>query len=185
MGNYFQKTGENPMKKIKALAIMALMFGSILGTSAARAEEMKSEEVALLNAINQSEIKAAKEAQKRNVPQEVKQFAEMMVTEHEQNMQETKDLTKQANIKPEETDAVKAFKAQSDAKLDSLKQLDDQQFARTFAQEMVADHQQALQKLDGFIQNANAQLKEHFAKTRSHVQMHLQQAQQLSSRLNK
>lgn len=140
-----------------------------------------SEQVAFLNAIDRHEIKAGKEAQKREVPAEVRRFAELMVTEHGQNLEQTKQAAKDAGVKADETRTVKDFEEIGEKKLDAMKKLDDAQFAKNYVSEMVVGHEEAMKKLDEFIQNSKGPLQEHFRKTREHVSMHLEQARQLDS----
>src|SRR5438045_879587 len=136
----------------KSTLVLTLALGASLCGNFARAAESAAgtpgEQVAFLNAINEQEIQAAKDANDRKVPPEVKQFAEMMPAQHQQNLADTKAVSKRADIKAEESDAVKSFKKDGKEKLATLKKLDDAQFAQTYAREMVAGHEEALRKLD-------------------------------------
>jgi putative membrane protein len=145
--------------------------------------ESPAEQIAFVSAIDEHEIAAAQEAKNRNVPQPVQQFAEMMIEQHQQNLDETQAVSEKLGVAPAETAQIAAFKTEGESKLGAMRSLDDQAFAKKYADEMVAGHEKALKKIDGFMKNAEGTLKEHLAKTRSHVATHLMHAKQLRASL--
>ncbi len=163
---------------VSVLAVLAVLSAPV---GAATPEE-QSEQLALLNAINEHEIDAAKEAKSRDLPAPVAQYAQTMIDAHQQNITDTEDLAEQVDIDINETEAVKAFKEQNEAKLDSLKEIDDDgQFAARYTQGVIAAHEETIEQLDNFIRNSDGEVKEHFTQTRAHVNAHLQQAQKLNT----
>lgn len=185
--------------KFKFLAVLLLSIFSISTVYAGTTTDHKkhdnqkmsaenkkdAEMLGVLIVINKNEIAAAKVAESRKVSPEVKNYAEMMKKAHTKNLKETEKLTHKIG-KVKENDDAKSLEKDGKKELATLKDTNGDNFQKTYMNDMVTDHQNALDKLDGFIKDANnADVKKHLEMTREHVQMHLDKAKEIQDQLNK
>ena len=139
----------------------------------------------VLLTINEGEITAGELAAKRAKSAEVKEFANAMVTEHKQNMEETKTVTKNSRIKARDSKLSKSLRKEAWSLNKELKKADAATFDKAYVDQQVLMHRNALSTLDDtLIPNAkDAAFKAHLEKTRSAVQAHLEHAQSLQSKM--
>lgn len=143
---------------------------------------------AILTTANEGEIKAAQLAEKKGVDKEVKDFAAMMIKEHEKNLEDAKALSKKNNIKPDPSSSLvadlKKASASQEAELNKQK---GPEFDRTYINQQVAVHTTLLDDLNNkLIPNAqNSDLKNHLENTKSHVEAHLVRARNIQTRLTR
>lgn len=153
--------------------------------TAAPALPSQAEALALLNVINDHEVKAAEQAKSKKVTGDVLAYANMMQTEHGKNMTDTKALLDKNGGAPADTAAITEMKSKGEAEMQQLASLDGDAYARAYIDAMVAGHQDALDKLDGMLIPAasDAAVKQHLQTTRDHVQKHLDQAKSIQTKL--
>lgn len=139
----------------------------------------------ILLTINDGEIDAGKVAKSNAQNQAVKDFAAMMVDQHEKNVRETKDLVKKNKINPEDSDAAKALNNDAKDALKDLKRQKKVEFDRAYLKQQIAMHEKALNELDNTLIPAaqNPEFKAHLQKTRSAVAEHLTHARELQTKL--
>lgn len=136
--------------------------------------------IAFMEAINNSEISAAKVAKDKKIDSNVMNFADLMIDQHSKNLQEVTDLSKSANIPEDEDSAVKKFKDKGDKELASLSSLDGTKFQKAYIKAMIKGHTEALKKVDHFIKEAqNEDLKKYLINTKVTVEEHLAKAKKL------
>lgn len=142
--------------------------------------------LAMLMAVNDTEIGAANAAIEKDVDGDVKGYAEMMVKHHTENNEDTKKLSDKIGVKPEESDQCKAMKLKEAEHLKAIKVLDKAAFSKAYVEMMVAGHTAVLGKLDAAITTTqNADLKEHLEDTKKTVQHHLDEAKEIQADLAK
>jgi putative membrane protein len=108
--------------------------------------------------------------------QNVKEFAQMLVTDHTSDYQQLTAAAGKASLT-----VPKGLDAAHDKKIAPLAKLKGAAFDRRFAQEMVAGHQQAIAEYQREAQNGqNADLKAYANQTLPILQKHLQAAQGLA-----
>jgi putative membrane protein len=136
-----------------------------------------AEALGIVSAINQHEIAAAQQAQGRELPAEVNDYASMMIKDHSQNDRLIHQLGS-----PADSQAVQAQKSKGDSELAALgeRQAD---YAKAYVEAMIKGHTEALTVLDRkLLPAAQAPgVKEHLKMTRTAVDHHLQQAKSLQS----
>ena len=144
-----------------------------------------AEALAWVMQVDNNEINAAQEAQKKKISQPVMDYAKMLEKEHSDNLQKTKDMSQSMNEMPAETQAVEDLKAKGNDMLSSLSSMDGMDFERNYIDAMVKGHTEALSMLDNqLIPNAkSADLKNHLTETRQHVAMHLDRAKELQGKM--
>ena len=126
------------------------------------------------------EIQAAKMAETRSKNPEVRAFAKMMVTDHTALMNEMAPLITAAGQKPSADldQRRKGF-------LDNLKGAPDADFDKTYIDQQVAGHQEALDLMKGYAdKGSDPGLKGGAAKAVPKVQMHLDKAKAIQAKLS-
>lgn len=153
--------------------------------TAAPAMPTQPEALALLNVINEHEVKTAEQAKSKKVTGDVLAYANMMQTEHGKNMADTKALLDKNGGAPADTPAITEMKSKGEAEMQQLASLDGDAYARAYVDAMVAGHQDALNKLDTMLIPAatDAAVKQHLQTTRDHVQQHLDKAKSIQTKL--
>lgn len=174
------------------------------GTDAATTPS-QPEALALLNAVNDHEVKAAEMAKSKNVTGPVLEYANMMQAEHGKNMQETTALMQNAGganagaaagadagmaagtagSAGADSARVNEQRAKSEAKRAQLQGLQGEAFAKAYIDAMVTDHAEALTLIDSMLIPAASDeaVKAHLTKTREHVQKHHDRAREIQTQL--
>ncbi|MEW5687783.1 MAG: DUF4142 domain-containing protein [Pseudomonadota bacterium] len=126
------------------------------------------------------EIEAAKLAQTRSKNPDVVAFAKMMVVQHTAMTNQMKPLILAANKTP-----AAALDQRRQGFLDNLKSASDAAFDKTYVDQQVAAHQEALTLMKGYAEHGDdAGLKGGAAKAVPKIESHLAEAQKLQSGLS-
>lgn len=134
----------------------------------------------ILIAINEHEIMASMEAQRRRVSPQVLAFATKLHQQHGQNLARTMELAQKIKISPTENESVSLLREKGARELATLVPLTGEQFEKAYLDAMVKDHQQALTVIDGLrIGGKSDELQTHLTETRAHVAAHLDEATKL------
>jgi putative membrane protein len=156
-------------KKSIGMAVLALT--SALALSGLHAQESRQDRVAdsFLNQAIQgdmAEIQMGQLAQEKGADQQVKQFGQTLVSDHQQNLDKAKSLSQQIGVTPPES-----VNAEQKATYEKLSKLSGQQFDHEFAQHMVQDHKKDINafeqeskksgKVASFAQDALPVLRKH------------------------
>jgi putative membrane protein len=127
------------------------------------------------------EIQAAQIAQQRSKNPAIKAFAKQMVTDHTAMMNEMKPLVAAAGQKPADS-----LDQRRQGFIDNLKSAKDADFDKTYADQQVAGHQEALDLMQGYAKDgSDAGLKAGAAKAVPKVQMHLDKIKGIQASLKK
>jgi putative membrane protein len=167
-----------------SLAAMTLVFSF---TTKAHAAPSENEIADIVHTANDMEIKAAKGAKSQATNPEVKEFAQHMITAHETNNKEIKEVTKKEKIRPRSNETSKDIKKDASSKWSDIKKMEGAAFDKAYIDQQVAMHQQLLQDLENIYIPAatNADFKDFLTKTKDHVQQHLSEAQNIQSHITK
>jgi putative membrane protein len=135
----------------------------------------------VLITINKGEIEAAKMAKKKAKNSEVKDFAKMMIKQHNENEAETKSIAKRNKMDLLESNMSKSLKEEAMAANKDLKKSDN--FDKAYIDEQVNMHQKALTALNDTLipQATNPDLKKHLLATQTAVNTHLEHAKKLQT----
>lgn len=130
----------------------------------------------VLNAINDHEIAAGRQALDKGVQGPVADYARTMIEEHSRNREKTLAM----NPDSEAADA-RAQRRKGEQQLQALAGRQGEEYSRAYVQAMVQGHEEALAALDGKLIPAatTSEAVTHLRKSREHVAMHLQQARAL------
>jgi len=140
---------------------------------------------AIVITANQGEIEAGKLAKSNAGSQEVKAFAQRMVTDHTSMNQSATTLTQKLQIEPEENDTSREMKETNEKSLKALQELKGSSFDKAYIADQITMHKQVLTSIDKtLLPNAkNPELKAMLTKARGSVALHLQHAEQLQKKL--
>jgi putative membrane protein len=164
------------------------LFATTLLTLASPAFAQKPNDAqiaAIVVTANQVDIDAGKLAAARTKNADVKQFAQLMVTDHTGVNKQATALVTKLHVTPEPNDTSKSLKDGGDKNLAALKPLKGTSFDKAYVDHEVAYHQAVLDAIDKtLIPNAsNTELKALLEKVRPAIAAHLEHAQHLQASL--
>jgi putative membrane protein len=174
------------MKGLKWLTAAASAAALALGVPAI-AQDKKAEGLAKqdrqalqrMALADMAEIEAGKVAAQKASNPEVKKFAEHMVKEHSQMLDEGGKLAQSKGVKPPAAPDKKHQNA-----LEKLQGLSGDEFDRRYMRQMVRDHEDALKLADKTAKAAkDPELKAHAEKGAPHIKEHLAMARRINSSL--
>ena len=134
-----------------------------------------------LVAINENEIFAAADAQKKKLSAPVLEYAKMLHMDHGKNLGTTLKLGQSMKVTPLETSAVDKLRVEGATQLAEMTPLQGEDFASAYLDAMVKGHTKVLGMIDKqFLVSArHAELQSHLKETRKSVAQHLEEAQRL------
>src|SRR5690242_10033282 len=134
---------------------------------------------------NQIDIDAGKLAKARSANKEVKDFAQLMITDHGAVNKQAGALAKKLGVKPENSDTSAALKKGAAENVANLKKLKGAAFDKAYVAHEVAYHQQVLDAIDKVLipSAQNAELKDLITKVRPAIQTHLEHAKHVEASL--
>lgn len=170
------------------IRIAALCGALALATLCAAAENTAPTDpqiAAIVVTANQVDIDASKLAETRTHSQDVKAFAQQMVTDHSRVNQAATALVQKLGVTPEPSATSKSLQQGGEANLANLKTLNGTRFDRAYIDHEVTYHEAVLAALDKtLIPDAqNADLKALLVKVRPAFVAHLEHAKMLQASL--
>jgi putative membrane protein len=139
----------------------------------------------ILEAVDTGEIEQAKIAQKKAKHPRVKKFAQQMIQHHTKAKQKGTTLAKKAQITPEDSAVAAQLTGKATAQLDALKTAEGGEFDALYMQGQATQHQEVLDLVNAQLMPAatNDALKSHLAETRTMVEGHIAQANEIQQAL--
>ncbi len=143
--------------------------------------------VQIVQTANEIDIDQAKLALRKTKNQQVKDFANQMISDHEALHKNVADLAKKLNVTPQQSDTSKQLKQQADDEAKKLKSLSGSAFDKEYVSHEVAYHQAVIDAATKvLLPNAqNADVKSALQSAAPLLQGHLQHAQHLQEELQK
>lgn len=137
-------------------------------------------------AMGNAEVELGRLAQQRATHPDVKEFGAMMVRDHQMAGEELRSLASKANLNTAENRAeAGARNAQTELR-EELAKLSGREFDRRYIDEMIDDHQEAVEDLEEKARDAsNADVKAWASKTLPKVQQHLERARSIKETLDR
>jgi putative membrane protein len=141
---------------------------------------------AIVVTANQVDIDAGKLAKSKAHSKDVREFAQLMITDHSGVNKSATELVHKLHVTPESNATSESLQKGGDDNLSALKKLHGHAFDRGYIDHEVAYHQSVLDALDTtLIPSAhNAELKELLVKVRPAFVSHLEHAKHLQSALS-
>jgi putative membrane protein len=125
-----------------------------------------------------AEVELGRLAQERASNAEVREFAGMMVRDHQKAGDELKQIASRHNVRAED-----AMHDDHNDLRERLSTLSGNEFDREYIDAMVADHQKAVDAVDGKADSDNADVKQWAASTLPTLKQHLERAKQIQANL--
>jgi putative membrane protein len=128
---------------------------------------------------NLSEIDMARLAMQKSQNSDVKDFANMIQSDHSNALEDLTDLMRDKGMSPSNT-----LDPDTKADIEKMTALSGPELDREFANSMVADHQKAIEMFRDQVNIAQApEVKKYAEKLLPKLEMHLEKAQKLQSKL--
>lgn len=127
------------------------------------------------------EIESSRLAQEKGQNAQLKEFAQMLITDHERSTRELQAAAQQAQPPIQVAPQMNGEQQQM---IQALRSANGAQFDQTYIQQQVAAHQKALALVQGYAQNGEVpSLKQHATTVSGPIQQHLERAQQLQQQV--
>jgi putative membrane protein len=175
---------------MKATTNFCALLVIALGATAAWAQSAGPTDpqiAAIVVTANQVDIDAGKLAKSKGHSQQVKDFAQRMITDHGGVNKSATELVQKLHVTPEPNATSESLKKGGDENLAKLKSLSGAAFDKAYIDHEVSYHEAVLGALDKtLIPSAqNAELKALLVKVRPAFEAHLEMAKQLQTQLGK
>jgi len=173
--------------KILHAACSGLLIFAAAGAWAQSGGPTDPQIAAIVVTANQVDIDAGKLAESVSQSKEIKQFAQLMITDHGAVNKSATELVHKLHVQPESNATSQSLKQGGDDNLAALKKLKGGAFDRAYIDHEVAYHQSVIEALDKtLIPSAkNEELKALLVKVRPAFVAHLDHAKQLQTSLEK
>ena len=171
---------------MKNLALAASCAFLLLAASPGLAEGLDDAQIAaIVVTANQVDVDAGRLAAATSTDPAVKEFAELMVTDHVGVNQAATELATRLGLTPRENDTSRGLAQAGAANLARLRELEGAAFDAAYVANEVAYHQQVIAAIDDALipAAANAELKALLVKVRPAFDAHLEHAQRLQKSL--
>lgn len=133
-------------KKPIGMAVLALTgVLALSGVHAQESKQSKASDMFMKQAMqsDMAEIQMGKLAQEKGADQQVKDFGQTLVNDHQQNLDKAKSLAQTIGMTPPDS-----VSAEQKATYNKLSKLSGRQFDREFAQHMVQDHKKDITEFE-------------------------------------
>ncbi|HEY0825021.1 MAG TPA: DUF4142 domain-containing protein [Ramlibacter sp.] len=142
---------------------------------------------AIVVTANQVDIEAGKLAKSRSKSQDIRQFAQQMITDHTGVNQQATALVRKLKVEPEPSDTSRNLQKGGVENLARLAKLQGKEFDKAYVDQEVSYHQAVLDAIDKTLLPAarNGELKGLIAKVRPAIAAHLDHAKHLQAALDK
>ena len=167
-------------------AVATLTFALALQPARANAQggaPTDSQIAGIVVAADQIDIDYAKLAESKAKDKQVKDFAQLMITDHSSVQKAVGDLAAKLNVTPADSETSNSLKTQAQQTMQKLQGLKDKEFEKAYIDNEVAYHQRVINATKTvLIPNAqNAELKKALQGAEPLFEGHLQHAQRVQS----
>lgn len=171
---------------MKSLALIVAL-GLAAPAAQASAESITDTQIAsIVVTANQVDIDAGRLAASRASQDAVKNFAQVMITDHTEVNKAAVELATRLKLAPQDNSTSQSLKVGGEKHLAQLKTLSGAAFDKAYVDHEVAYHQQVLDALDNVLipGATNAELKALLVKVRPAFVAHLEHAVHLQQSIN-
>lgn len=158
---------------------MAMDEGNMAASAGGETAANGQEYAAMAAASDMYEIESSQIAAEKSQNAELKEFAQMLVTDHQKS---TADLKTAAGQAQPAIAVTPALNAEQQANMEALRSASAADFDRVYLMQQVPAHQKALALVQAYAQSGEVEpLKQHAATVSGPIQRHLQRAQELQA----
>lgn len=174
------------MKANRAILVVGLIW-AVAGSAAEGSGPTDPQIAAIVVTANQVDIDAGTLAKSKAQAAPVREFAQLMITDHTGVNKAATDLVQQLHVTPVSSPTSESLQKGGDENLAALKKLSGASFDKAYVDHEVTYHEAVLSAVDQtLIPNAqNAQLKALLVKVRPAFVAHLEHAKRLQADLAK
>ena len=171
--------------KLSYVAYLAIAVAGVASAAASKGGPSDPQIAAIVVTANQVDIDAGKLAVSTSHSAPVRDFAQLMITDHSGVNGAATQLVQKLHVTPEPNDTSKSLQKGGDDNLAALRALQGADFDRAYVDHEVAYHQAVIDAVDKvLIPNAhNAELKALLVKVRPAFVAHLEHAKKLRGTL--
>ena len=171
--------------KVSAIVIAGALLVPVAGASAQGVTDPQIASIVVT--ANQVDIDAGKLAKSMASHDDVKKFADQMITDHTGVNKSAVDLVTKLKVTPEDNPTSQSLKAGGEKNLANLKTLKGAAFDKAYIDHEVVYHQQVLEAVDKTLipSASNAELKALLVKVRPAFVAHLEHAKHIQASLAK
>lgn len=168
-------------------AALPFLSKQSMSTESAAQKKKDGQIIAILVALNNNEIAGSQEALQKTSNHSVKRYASMLQREHTKNLNKTLKLSQELGIAPVPASTASTIQRDGKKEMKTLNALNGSNFDVTYINDMVRDHQAALNLIDNnLLKNVtNPVLKAQLERTRPHIAAHLEKAQKIQQQLSR
>ena len=169
--------------KVSAIVVAGALLMPVAGASAQGVTDAQIASIVVT--ANQVDIDAGKLAKSMASHNDVKKFADQMITDHTGVNKSAVDLVTKLKVTPEDNPTSQSLKAGGEENLANLKKLKGAAFDKAYIDHEVAYHQQVLDAVDKTLipSASNAELKALLVKVRPAFVAHLEHAKHIQASL--
>lgn len=171
----------------KLSIILCLCIGAVsCAKDNRRANNLSEEQISgVVTTVNNGEIALAQHVLSKSQNQEVREFAQHMISDHSMNNQMVRELGAKKDMVPEASNKSVNLEEKSKTSKENLMSLSGRALDKAYIDDQVKTHQRILDDLEGnLIPSAkDEELKAHLEMTAEDVEEHLNEAKALQSRL--
>lgn len=174
------------LKSSVLMAVTAFALAAVPFTAQAQGNPPTDPQIVqVVQTANQIDIDQAKLALQKTKNQQVKDFANQMISDHTSLEKSVADLAKKLNVTPQDSDTSRQLKQQAAEETKKLKPLRGKAFDQEYVSHEVAFHQAVIEAASKtLIPNAkSAELKSALESAAPLLQGHMQHAQELQKSL--
>lgn len=163
----------------------AMNPGGIVPADAPAGAMTEADALGIVVAVNEHEIAAAEQARDKKVSQPVREYADMMHTEHTANLEQVRALEGSSGVTAGTGPQIATLRSQKETARNEMATLEGNEYERAYVDAMVRDHQEVLTMLEQQLVPAaqNAAIKQHLQMTRDAVAKHLEHARKLQGEM--
>jgi putative membrane protein len=174
------------MKHYKQLFMVLLTL--LLSTALYAQTVLTDPEIAhVVVTANNVDITAGKLAKGKSKDKEVKEFAQMMITDHTSVNKQATDLVKKLGVKPVDNNTSKSLADGGETNIKMLKKLSGKKFDKHYIDQEVTYHEAVLETIDKTLipNSQNAELKALIEKVRPAIAAHLERVKAIQASMKK
>jgi putative membrane protein len=175
--------------RLGGIVPISLVLVGVLGLTAAtvRAQVTDAQIASIVVTANQVDIDAGKLAESKASNEDVKKFAQQMITDHTGVNKQATELVTKLNVTPQDNLTSYSLQIEGEQNIAYLKTLSGTAFDKAYIDQEVTYHYRVLNAVDEILipSAQNAELKALLVKARPAFVAHLEHAKQLRAALDK
>jgi putative membrane protein len=137
-------------------------------------------------AVNQGEVQQSQLARSRARSEDVRQFADQMITQHQNFMQQDHQFATRTGVAPQPSTLSRQLEQSASSTMRTLEGATANDFDRQYIDAQIRGHEQAIETISGTLLPSaqNGELRQSLMNVRTAAEQHLQHARAIQASLN-